>query len=303
MLSLFLGYQFTRGDYFIIEGSQRQEELKKEGGGVSHGLRAIVTGLEHSGTTLTGSALFNAPCVIGAFETGYLIAGTPDVIDKVNPWFRWNMAKTNVPDINYRLKDEDVQTMKKAKDFMEMYDILRHRSYLFNNLTDEEYCDKPYQMIDKTPRYVYPPYFESVLQKTPGVPVVVLQKNFPKLKESWDARNDTLTQQFYNQVYDNVRKMESKYKGRILIIHSEDLMAHPEATMQDIFEHVGLEFQAEYLQMEGLLKKFSNDDRTSKSIEQMKFKAGKHSRDRQVPLGKNITNTTLNNDTARSFLG
>ncbi len=147
-------------------------------------------------------------------------------------------------------------------------------------------------MIDKTPRYVHPAYFESVLQKTPGVPVVVLQKNFEKLKESWDVREDTLTQQFYNEVYGNVWKMKLKYKGRILIIHTEDLMAHPEATMQDIFEHVDLEFQTEYLQMEGLLNKFSNDIRTRKSIEQMKFKAGKHSTDREVLLGNNITNKT-----------
>ena len=141
-------------------------------------------------------------------------------------------------------------------------------------------------MIDKTPRYVYPAYFESVLQKTPGVPVVVLQKNFENLKESWDARHSTLTQQFYNQVFDNVWKMKLKYKGRILIIHTEDLMAYPEATMQDIFEHVGLEFQTEYLQMEGLLKKFSNDIRTRKSIERWKFKAGKHSTDRQSSFGE-----------------
>ena len=246
------------------------------------GLLAIVTGLEHSGTTLIGSVLFNAPCVIGAFETGYLAAETPSVIDKVEPWYHWNMARTNVTDLSYRLTDDDIEAMKKAPDFIQMYDILRHRSYLFNNLNDEEYCEKPYNMIDKTPLYVRPSYFESILEKSPGVPVIVLKKKFDNLKDSWDARNDTLTQQFYDEVFDNVWNMKVKYKGRILIIHSEDIMTHPEATMIDIFEHIGLEFKTEYLQMKGLLKKFMNDTRTIKRIEQLKFKAGKHSYDRQV---------------------
>ena len=253
----------------------------------THGLRAIVTGLEHSGTTLTGSILYNIPCLIGAFETGYLIAESPKEIDKVDPWFRWNMKKSNTTDLNYRLVDEDVEAMKNAKDFLQMYDILRQRSYLFNNLNDEEYCTKPYLMVDKTPRYIHPAYFEQVLEKTPGVPVIVTRKNFDKLKESWDARNNTLTQNFYEQVFDNVWKMKLKYKGRILIIHEEDIMAHPEATMHDVFNHIGLEFKTEYLQMVGLLKKFSNDAKTSKRIEQLKFQAGKHSHDRQGVLGKN----------------
>jgi hypothetical protein len=51
------------------------------------GLVAIVTGLEHSGTTLMGRLLNNAPCVIGAYETGFLLAETPRDIDGVHPWY------------------------------------------------------------------------------------------------------------------------------------------------------------------------------------------------------------------------
>ena len=73
-------------------------------------------------------------------------------------------------------------------------------------------------MIDKTPRYVYPQYFEQILDKTPGIPV------------------------------------------------EEDLMKHPDAVMTDVFHHVGLDWKTEYLQMEGLLKTFSNDTATAKWI-------------------------------------
>ena len=47
---------------------EREEGGKRGGDGQwSGGLRAIVTGLEHSGTSITAKILFNAPCVIGTY--------------------------------------------------------------------------------------------------------------------------------------------------------------------------------------------------------------------------------------------
>ena len=245
-----------------------------------HGLRAIVTGLEHSGTTLTGTLLINAPCIMGAFETGYLIASTPKHIEDADPWYRWNSASTHTIDINYRLTAEDMDLMKTSTNFLDMYQILRQRSYLFNELNDEPYCNSPTEMIDKTPRYVYPKYLESVLKKTPGVPVIVTRKKFDKLAESWNRRETNLTASFYQQTFENVYKMKLKYPHRILLIDEEDLMTYPDAVMMDVFHHVGLEWKTEYLQMTGLLKKFRNDTETMKRIEHWKFSKGKHSPDR-----------------------
>ena len=246
----------------------------------SMGLRAIVTGLEHSGTTLTGSLLYNAPCIIGAFETGFLVADTPKDIENVKPWFQWNNASRNIKDINYRLHPDDVTEMKSASDFMEMYNILRRRSYLFNKLNDDDNCVKPTQMVDKTPLYVYPEHFESILKKTPGVPVIVTKKDYTKLKVSWGRRNSTLTREFYDKTFDNVCEMMEKYSNRIIIVNEEELMSDPDTVMTRVFQHVGLEWKSDYLRMNGLLKKFVNDTRTSKQIEQYIFKAGKHSFDR-----------------------
>ena len=225
--------------------------------------------------------LYNTPCVIGAFETGYLLAGEPKLIENVQPWYRWNSASTNTLDLNYRLTPEDVEAMKKSTNFLDMYHILRQRSYLFNELIDEDYCQKPYDMIDKTPLYVHKVHFESVLEKTPNVPVIVTQKGYEKLRKSWNKRNDTITTMFYNETFDNVWLMKKKFPKRILIIQEEDLMKYPERVMLDVFQHVGLEWKDEYLQMEGLLKKISNDTVLSKRIREWKFEAGKHSPDRQ----------------------
>ena len=127
----------------------------------SHGLRAIVTGLEHSCTTITGALLFNSPCVIDATETGYLISDSPMQINNAKPWFKWHVDKRRPMD--YHLLPSDIKAMKNTTNFFDMYQVLRQRSYLFNDLNDDEHCPKPAEMIDKTPRYVYPKYFERVL--------------------------------------------------------------------------------------------------------------------------------------------
>mmetsp|Transcript_5673 Transcript_5673/g.6969 ORF Transcript_5673/g.6969 Transcript_5673/m.6969 type:complete len:210 (+) Transcript_5673:126-755(+) len=154
------------------ENKYLKEELKREVTQQSvqpsesfPSLRALVVGLEHSGTTMAGRLIMNAPCVIGAGETGYLLAETPAEIHSVQPWFEWNNAKTRDDDMWYKLQPNDIDDMKNAKDFVEMYNILRERSHLFNDLNDEEYCEKPYQIVDKTPRYVYPTHFEMILKK------------------------------------------------------------------------------------------------------------------------------------------
>ena len=242
-----------------------------------HGLRAIVTGIEHSGTTVMGYLLYNAPCVIGAFETGYLLAKNPTEIHNVHPWFQWNCAETNTRDLNYRLTPGDREVMKGAPNFLSMYGILRQRSYLFNELVDELNCTKPYQMIDKTPHYVYPENFRRVLSNTPGVPVIVMQKDFDKLVESWAKRNQTMTRQRYDATYNNVQKVKRRFPDRILVVQEEELMAQPNAVLQDVFAHVGLEWKEEYLEMKGLLRKVSNDPDLTKRIEKWQFGAGKHS--------------------------
>ena len=254
----------------------------------THGLRAIVTGLEHSCTTLVVRLLYNAPCVIGALETGFLLADQPNQIEAVQPWFKLNSASWT-PGLNYRLTPVDVEAMKNATNFLDMYQILRQRSYLFNDLNDETYCEKPYEMIDKTPRYIYKLHFEKILEKTPNVPVIVTQKGYDKLKESWMKRNGNLTQQFYEETFDNVELMKKKFTNRILIVQEEDLMQSPKRVMLEVFHHVGLEWKDEYLQMVGLLKKVSNDTALVKRIKEWRFEAGKHSPDRKD--AKQLNNT------------
>jgi len=158
-----------------------------------------------------------------------------------------------------------------------MYDILRSRSHLFNDVIDEEYCSKPYQMVDKTPRYVYPKYFEDIVAKTPNVPVIVLVKLFEKQKESWARRGNVLTKEFYDEVFQNVEYVQQKYPNRIMLVQYDELMADPNTVMNTVFEFIGLEWHSDYLTMTGVKKKFIKyPPRVQEYIANWEFVADSH---------------------------
>jgi len=242
-------------------------------------LRAIVTGMEHSGTTAFSSILFNTPCVIGAWETGFLLAKTPGDIREVHPWCEWHMNMNRKE--MYMLKPSDVDALVKARDFPEMLDALRNRSHIFNNLIDEPYCDKPYQMIDKTPLYVYKPFFERILQEThsANVPVIVLKKNYYWLKASWIKRKGVMLKNLYDQTYQNVERMIRKYPNRIMVVNWNDMLLNVEPVMQEVFHFIGLEWRTDYLKMTNLKKKFTNyglNDSIESYSWKSKFRNGKY---------------------------
>jgi len=241
----------------------------------SSDLRAIVTGLHHSSTTITAALLYNAPCVIGAAETGFLLAESPARISDALPWFDWH--KNSSEYFFYRLTQSDIGDMEKVKDFPEMLDILRHRSFIFNDLKDEPYCQKPYQMIDKTPTYVHPEYFESIVEKTPGVPVIVLKKPYEALRKSFMRRGEeSIDRDFYMSTYSNVERVRKMYPNRVLVVDHDQLMNKPELVMKVVFGHVGLVWNPDYLKMTGLKKKYSNFPEALELIDQWAFKKGKH---------------------------
>jgi len=262
-----------------LKEEQKDEATKQSTQPSFPNLRALVVGLEHSGTTITGRLIMNAPCIIGATETGYLLAKTPGEIHRVRPWFEWHSAERGSNKMMYRLQPNDIDDMKNAKDFMEMYDILRHRSHLFNDLNDEKYCDRPYQMVDKTPRYIYPEYFEMILERTPNVPVIVLQRPFESLEKSWAQRKSVLRRDWYDLVFDNVDKMRKKYPKRIFVLQYNELMDDPDLTMTNVFEFLGLKWDHQYFKMTGLKKKFLHYDGIPSHLAELEFEVGRHSPD------------------------
>lgn len=216
------------------------------------GIRAIVTG-NAGGINIIANVLLNAPCVMGAYETGYLLADTPSEIDTLHPSYEWNQLKApsdrKHPNLSYRLSPKDYEKMRAARNFGELYQLLRHQSPLLSRIdVVDKNCDlerrEPYEIIDKSPHYVNPEYLEKVLEKTPMVPVVVLMKS-----------DDLYGRTAASRV--NVEKMQEKYPNRIRIYESNDLVARPEIVMKDVMDFVELPFSMDYFDMDPLLEKLA----------------------------------------------
>jgi len=179
------------------------------------------------------------------------------------------------------LKPGDVEGMAEARDVVQMLDFLRNRSHIFNNLIDEPYCYRPYQMIDKTPGYVYEKHFERILKESHGahVPVIVLKKNYWLMVVSRAKHKRHLPRALHASTY-NVKRMIRKYPTRIMVV------------MQKVFDFVGLEWKTDYLKKTNLKKKFANYYGTGELNYIVRWEWKSHTNKWEIPQ-LNYSNTTL----------
>jgi len=100
-------------------------------------LKAIVTGAEHSGTTLLSALVMSAPQSFGGFELGFLLAKNVDDWPNIHP-FHESMD-------NWRGYDEKM--LENASCHAEMYvSLMASNAISLNNQTG---------IVDKTPAYAY----------------------------------------------------------------------------------------------------------------------------------------------------
>jgi hypothetical protein len=211
------------------------------------GLRVIVTGMQHSGTTILSSIIMNAPCIIGAVDSGFLLAKEPSKLKNVHPfyeWLTWSLVRGK-----YGLTNETRDEVTSAPCFASMYYRLRRLSRLTTDSDDAEYCPRPLELMDKAPQYVYS--LPAVMSRSPGVPVIVIMKEYEAVKESWKKRNpsNVLPEEFYNRTWKTIRKSQKRYPDRIMIVHYDEFNANHDKVMQGVFDFLGMQWDSTYLTM------------------------------------------------------
>ena len=141
-------------------------------------LLAIVTGMEHSGTTfLHNLFLNNVPNVNSAFECGLLLADkSPRNFDKVKPFYDWFSSPLRAG--HWGLTEEERVFVLDTDDWNESYSRLIQKCNLFTN--NQKY------IIDKTPRYVYD--LSSLRIKMPKTPIFITIKDIKLSYASFKKR-------------------------------------------------------------------------------------------------------------------
>jgi hypothetical protein len=212
-------------------------------------LAAVVCGFEHSGTTLISEILRQHPRLDSGFEGGFLLNQEAKQFLNCEPYY------TNLKG-GWGVSDEDLQYICNVETWRELYQRLRERSSVIKSKTT--------WLFDKTPRYMQK--LDHVLKQVPGVPCVVIYKDFRALMWSSFKRNGKgkgLTiEEWYEKIFPLTchytlscargwkQAIENGLEERILLVRYEKLCTDKTKVSQQIFEFLGLEFDESYLSFE-----------------------------------------------------
>jgi hypothetical protein len=213
------------------------------------GLSVIVTGMMHSGTSILSQLIMSAPDVFGGVEWGLLMAKKPSEFADVHPFYEW-MIRDDAEGL-WALSESSRDLIVNARCDAEMYATLRQRSPLYHygyNLNST--------ILDKTPGYMS--RLVEVMDRTPGIPVVVTQKNDADMAKALEKRyaNDPKTMFEVKRLVQNNREQlklaQEKYPGRIHIANTSDWHDKPNEIMEGVFDFLGLKWKPEYLTMDAV---------------------------------------------------
>ena len=192
-------------------------------------LVALVTGMEHSCTTYLSQIITLHPRVNAGFECGLLLADQPARFSDIRPFYDWMIG---APDGQWRISPEDMQEVCRATSWLEAYRRIVRYSPLFSGQVD--------LLVDKTPAYIR--QLTAVMEKVPGVPVVVATKHIllqyhSYKKRGWELDNFAA---LYVQAQQSLQEAQRKYCGRILVVSHGELVRKRWDQLRRICHFVGL---------------------------------------------------------------
>jgi len=235
-------------DYYDAALSDDADDPCEQRGGdfrTRSGVFCIVTGCENSGTTILSDLVQSAPNLYSGFECGVLLADAPRDFPNVQPFYDWIASPVASGNWGLDGAQRDDLTNSSAC-HADMFRRLRRYSPLFRSaLTNASW------IVDKTPGYVYK--LAKVMDRSPGVPVLVTLKPREKQIESWLKRlgpdQRVAAENRFDAAMRGLDEAKSKYPGRILVVNETELMKSPDRVMTSVFRFLGLRWHEEYKTM------------------------------------------------------
>jgi len=204
------------------------------------GLFAIITGIEHSGTTITSSLVMNVPNLYGAFETGLLLSDTPSGFQNVTPPFFYKALTAPKKHHFWGLTHEQREELLHAHCPAEQYQLLRRHSPIYH-------VHNTSWIVDKTPAYTNQLF--SIMQRTPGVPVIVTQKEDAAVIRSLQKRGagkGSIQRRLVN-FHRELTLCQSNFPARLYVLNHTTFTTSPNTVMTELFAFLGLLWDPSYL--------------------------------------------------------
>jgi hypothetical protein len=204
---------------------------------VNHPLGVLVTGIEHSGTSLLSLLLERHPLLCGGFECGLLLGDSPGDFPKLEPWYQWMMDPVEFG--HWGIPRSAMHEIVESADWAGAYRKIIEHSPRF---------DRPDQrVVDKAPRYRL--NLAEILDKVPAeIRCLVIEKNLENLWRSFRRRTDFNDFADRCRVYQVAKRRAQKAHGdRIKIIRYENLCTNVAEEVGTALAFLGLEFQEEFV--------------------------------------------------------
>lgn len=190
-------------------------------------LAAIVTGMEHSGTTHLANLIKCHPEIRGSFECGVLKAKSPSDLPQLSPFFEWLKLQG---DRQWSLSDDQAEQLAQANEWDEVYRRICEFSPLF----------RPGDLLlDKCPAYTSE--LKAILHKVDR-PCFVTVKRIVAQYASFKKRGFKLEKfiAHYLAYTSGLLAALPDHRNRISIIWHDQLVARPLPIMEEIFTKIGL---------------------------------------------------------------
>lgn len=201
-------------------------------------VRVVITGIEHSGTTLLSTLVKQDLRLSSGFECGFLLADCPRQFRDVHPWYEWMQEPVSAH--QWGVSGKHLESICASKTWEEAYRRLLNYSPVFDQERQQQVCDK-------TPRYLS--CLDVVLDKLPDfVPCLVIEKEVESLWRSHKKRNSSL-EDFCNhfELYNNgLRRALQRHGERIYRVKYEALCRDLHEQLRNVFSIVHLPFKQEY---------------------------------------------------------
>mmetsp|Transcript_6003 Transcript_6003/g.11445 ORF Transcript_6003/g.11445 Transcript_6003/m.11445 type:complete len:332 (+) Transcript_6003:179-1174(+) len=190
-------------------------------------LAAVITGIEHSGTTLLSEIVKSHSNISGGFECGIFL-GNLATFGRVKPFSDW----LKEGDLHFGLPSSYLQAVASMTYAQAVQYINTHKGTKDDSVRQVAIRSGS-MYVDKTPRYIYD--LPDILGKLHSaaapvpVPVFVMMKQFDDILESWVMKQHIQYERFLRNVKKCVKALEGlvaghHYRQHVYVISYNDLL-------------------------------------------------------------------------------
>ena len=198
-------------------------------------ITAIVTGMQHSGTTYLNNVINSHPRIMSGFECGILLGDLKnfDYIKPFSDWIKEGKTHFGLP--------EDYLEKIKNMNYEQVYNYI-HRNKGSKKDSNHQYLiKKAPNFTDKTPAYIYELGNIHNKIKSLDIPIFVVLKKYELIHYSWVIKRKISHNVFINNLLlciESLKYILTNHNANIYVFDYDDLINNKDTYNQYIMDTI-----------------------------------------------------------------